>query len=74
MSCMGINSQNPHIKWTNEMEKDNKLAIFDKLFIRTSTGYSTTIYRKAAASNRYVHFTSSQTWKEKASAIRTLKA
>ena len=55
-----LNSLHPHVKWTNETEKDNKLAIFDIIIIRTSMGYSTTVYRKAAASNRYVHFTSSQ--------------
>ena len=68
------NSLHPHVKWTNKTEKDNKLAIFDIVIIRTSMGYSTTVYRKAAASKRYVHFISSQAWKEKASAIRTLKA
>ena len=62
-----------------ETEKDmySKLGIiFDILIKRTSTGYSTTVYMKAASSisNRYIHFTSSKAWKEKASAIRTLKA
>ena len=32
------------------------------------------MYRKAAASDRYIHYTSAQAWKEKSSAIRTLKA
>ena len=35
--------------------------------------YSTTVYRKKSASDRYIHYTSAQAWKEKASAIRTLK-
>ena len=56
------------------MEKDNKIAIFDILILRTDSGYSTTVYRKPAASDRYIHYTSAQAWKEKASAIRTLKA
>ena len=55
------------------MEEDNKLAIFDILIIRTESGYETTVYRKKAASDRYIHYTSSQVWKEKVSAIRTLK-
>jgi len=36
--------------------------------------YETTLYRKKSASDRYIHFTSSQAWKEKACAIRTLKS
>ena len=56
------------------MEKEGKLAIFDILIIRTETGYGTTVYRKKSASDRYIHYTSAQVWKEKACAIRTLKA
>ena len=58
------------LKWTYEVEKDNKIAIFDILILRTDSGYSTTVYRKPAASDRYIHYTSAQAWKEKASAIR----
>ena len=68
-----LNSIHPGIKWTNEMEEGNKLAIFDILITRTEEGYETTVYRKKPASDRYIHYTSSQAWKEKASAIRTLK-
>ena len=32
------------------------------------------MYRKAAASDRYIHYTSAQAWKEKPSAIQTLQA
>ena len=32
-----------------------------------------TVYRKSSASDRYIHYTSWQPWKEKAGAIRTLK-
>jgi len=31
------------------------------------------VYRKAAASDRYIHYTSEQAWREKACAIRTLR-
>ena len=68
-----LNTLHPGIQWTYEMEEDNKLAIFDILIIRTESGYETTVYRKKAASDRYIHYTSSQVWKEKVSAIRTLK-
>ena len=33
-----------------------------------------TVYRKEAASDRYIHYTSAQAWKEKAAAIHALKA
>jgi len=69
-----LNNLHDSIKWTYEVEKDNKIAIFDILILRTDSGYSTTVYRKPAASDRYIHYTSAQAWKEKASAIRTLKA
>jgi len=69
-----LNNLHASIKWTYEVEKDNKIAIFDILILRTDLGYSTTVYRKPAASDRYIHYTSAQAWKEKASAIRTLKA
>ena len=69
-----MNTLHDSIKWTNEVEKDNKIAIFDILIFRTDSGYSTTVYRKPAASDRYIHYTSAQAWKEKASAIHTLKS
>ena len=69
-----LNTLHENVKWTCETEKDKRLAIFDILIIRTDAGYSTTVYRKSSASDRYIHFTSAQAWKEKACAIRTLKA
>ena len=69
-----LNTLHESIKWTNEVEKDKKIAIFDILILRTNSGYATTVYRKPAASDRYIHYTSAQAWKEKASAIRTLKS
>ena len=54
------------IEWTNKRVQDNKIVIFDIQNIRTSTGYSTTVCRKAATSDRYIH-------EEKTSAIRTLR-
>ena len=68
-----LNTLHPGIQWTNEMEEGGKNAIFDVLITRTEAGYSTTVHRKKSASDRYIHYTSAQPWKEKASAIRTLK-
>ena len=69
-----LNTLHPNIKWTHETEEDGKIAIFDIQIIRTEQGYDTTVYRKKSASDRYIHYSSSQVWKAKASAIRTLKS
>ena len=70
-----LNTIHNGIKWTNKTEEENSLNIFDIQIIRTEEGkYETTVYRKKSASDRYIHFTSSQAWKEKACAIRTLKS
>ena len=69
-----LNTLHPDIKWTNETEEVGKIAIFDILIIRRDKGYSTTVYRKHSASDRYIHYSSAQAWKEKSSDIRTLKS
>ena len=60
------------MKWTYEVVKENKIAIFDILILRTYSGCTTTVYWKPAASDKYIHYTSAQAWKEKAPAIQTL--
>ena len=62
------------IKWTYEVKNNKKITIFDILILRTDFGYSITVYRKPAASDRYIHYTSAKAWKEKASAKQKLKA
>jgi hypothetical protein len=61
------------VKWTYELEEHGKLPIFDILIIREDHDFQTTVYRKPTHSDRYIHYTSSQAWKEKAGTIRTLK-
>jgi hypothetical protein len=68
-----LNTLHSGIKWTCEVEEEGKLPIFDIMIIRTLSGYDTTVYRKSTASERYIHYTSSQSIKEKLGAIRTLK-
>ena len=69
-----LNTIHSGIHWTCEMEEEAGLPIFDIMIIRTGTDtLETTVYRKPSASNRYVHYTSEQAWKEKMSAIWTLK-
>ena len=41
--------------------------------MREGNKLKTTVYRKASSSDRYIHYTSWQAWREKACAIRTLK-
>ena len=68
-----LNSLHPKIKWTSEVEKDNKISFLDILIIRDGESNDTTVYRKESASDRYIHFSSAQAWQEKVAAIRTLK-
>ena len=68
-----LNSLHPKIKWTSEVEKDNKISFLDILIIRNGESNGTTVYRKESASDRYIHFSSAQAWQEKGAAIRTLK-
>jgi hypothetical protein len=68
-----LNTIHSGIKWTYETEIDGKLAIFDILIMREEYGLQTTVYRKKTASDRYIHYTSSQAWKEKVCALKTLK-
>ena len=69
-----LNTLHPGIKWTCEKEENGKLAIFDIQLIRDGKNLETTVYRKTSASDRYIHYTSWQAWKEKVGAIRTLKS
>ena len=68
-----LNTLHPGIQWTCEKEKEGKLAIFDIQISREGNKLRTTVYRKASSSDRYIHYTSWQSWREKACAIRTLK-
>ena len=68
-----LNTLHPGIKWTCEKEEQGRLAIFDIQIIRDSEKLQTSVYRKSSASDRYIHYTSEQAWREKASAIRTLR-
>jgi len=66
-----LNTLHQGIKWTCEKEKEGKLAIFDIQIMREGNKLKTTVYRKASSSDRYIHYTSWQAWREKACAIRT---
>jgi hypothetical protein len=68
-----LNNLHPKIKWTSEAERDNRINFLDILITRTNEGNETTVYRKDSASDRYIHFSSAQSWQEKVAAMRTLK-
>ena len=68
-----LNSLHPKIKWTSEIEKDNKISFLDILIMRNGESTDTSVYRKESASDQYIHFSSAQAWQEKVAAIRTLK-
>jgi hypothetical protein len=68
-----LNTLHPDIKWTCEKEKEGKLAIFDIQIIREGEAILTTVFRKSSNSDRYIHYSSEQAWREKSSAIRTLR-
>ena len=46
-----LNSLHPKIKWTSEVEKDNKISFLDILIIRNGESNDTTVYRKESASD-----------------------
>ena len=49
------------------------MAIFDIQIIREGEAILTTVFRKSSNSDRYIHYSSEQAWREKSSAIRTLR-
>ena len=57
----------------NEVQKGNKIAIFDIVILRTGSRYSATVYRKPAAPDRYIHHTSVKAWKDRVKAKCTYK-
>ena len=51
-----LNRQHPNIKFTVEVEKDNKLAFLDVHVTRNDTKLNTGVYRKPTHTNRYIPF------------------
>ena len=56
-----LNTLHPTIKWKLEVEKDNQIPFLDILILRIDNQIQPLIY-----------YTSSQAWKEKTSAIKTI--
>jgi hypothetical protein len=68
-----LNDLHPTIKWSKEIAIEGKLPFLDVLVLRSNNQIHTTVYRKQTASDRYLHFTSAQSWQEKTIAIKTLR-
>jgi hypothetical protein len=69
-----LNSLHPKIQWSMEVAKNNRTPFLDVLVIKLGQTIETTVYRKPAASNRYIHYTSAHPWKDKIAAMKTLAA
>jgi hypothetical protein len=68
-----LNGLHPTIQWTFEKEKDGTFNFLNVLIIRNQDSIETSVYRKPSAADRYIHYTSSQAWQEKVSAMKTLR-
>ena len=69
-----LNSQHDSIKFTNELEADNKLPMLDCLISKREDGsLSYSVYRKPTHTDQYLQFDSHQPTEHKMGVIRTLK-
>ena len=53
-----FSTRHPNIKFTYELENDNKLAFLDVTVFRDASKFSTSVHRKATFSGVYTHFRS----------------
>ena len=57
-----------------DIAENNRMPFLDVIVIQLGQTIETTVYRKPAASNRYIHYTSAHPWKDKIAAMKTLAA
>lgn len=67
-----LNEQHPNIKFTDEYERNNKLAFLDTCVKRVNVSYVTTIYHKKTFTGVYLNWTSLTSKKYKTGLIRCL--
>ena len=71
-----LNSIDPNIKWTHEVEKNSIISFLDidVLVHREKDGeFTTSVYRKSSHSDRYLHFSSDHPLQQKISGLQSLK-
>ena len=69
-----MNEQHPRIKFTTEIQEDNKIAFLDTLIhVQEDKTIKTTIYRKATHTDQYLDFNSNHHIKQKIGIISTFK-
>jgi len=67
-----FNSLHPNLKFTNELETNNKLNYLDITNHRTPTGWKTSIYRKPTFTDSIIPYSSNHPTQHKYAAIRYL--
>ncbi|XP_028418418.1 uncharacterized protein LOC114544426 [Dendronephthya gigantea] len=67
-----LNSINPHIQFTIEMEQDNKLAFLDTITYRKDGHIQIKVYRKTTHTDKYLDFNSHHPATHKRSVVNTL--
>ena len=68
-----LNSIHPDVKWTKEVEENERISMLDITIIRNSDGsLDFDVYRKPTHTNQYIHFHSHQPLSYKLSTIHAL--
>ena len=67
-----LNNMHPNLKFTNEVEVDNKLPFLDVMVERCENAYKTSIYRKPTFRGQYVRWDSFCDKRRKINLIKTL--
>jgi hypothetical protein len=67
-----LNSVNPHLQFTCEMEENGRLPFLDTVTIRRNGVVHVDVYRKATHTDKYLHYDSHHPVQHKQSVVNTL--